>query len=168
MPPVSSRWLSPHPPPSSLPPRTSASPQVGRLHHTLEEHIHANTQLLADNSQRQVEIKAKEDEIRALRVGAQRTAGGREDTARCARRGGAVAPACCGPPHGAADPLSLACVDPWPLPCVLPVAQEEGAKAGKAREVMQVKLQQLEKQKGEVERMRDELKVGTGAGWGGG
>ncbi len=28
--------------------------QVGRLHHTLEEHVHANTQLLADNSQRQV------------------------------------------------------------------------------------------------------------------
>lgn len=42
--------------------------KVQRLHHTLEEHIHTNTQLLADNSQRQVEIKAKEDEIRALRV----------------------------------------------------------------------------------------------------
>lgn len=42
--------------------------KVGRLHHTLEEHVHTNTQLLADNSQRQVEIKAKEDEIRALRV----------------------------------------------------------------------------------------------------
>ena len=42
--------------------------KVGRLHHSLEEHIHANTQLLADNSQRQVEIKGKEDEIRALRV----------------------------------------------------------------------------------------------------
>ncbi len=42
--------------------------KVARLHHTLEEHVHTNTQLLADNSQRQVEIKAKEDEIRALRV----------------------------------------------------------------------------------------------------
>lgn len=28
--------------------------QVARLHHTLEEHVHANTQLLAENSQRQV------------------------------------------------------------------------------------------------------------------
>lgn len=28
--------------------------RAARLHHTLEEHIHANTQLLADNSQRQV------------------------------------------------------------------------------------------------------------------
>ena len=42
--------------------------KAARLHHTLEEHIHSNTQLLADNSQRQVEIKQKEDEIRALRV----------------------------------------------------------------------------------------------------
>ena len=42
--------------------------KAARLHHTLEDHIHANTQLLADNSQRQVEIKGKEDEIRALRV----------------------------------------------------------------------------------------------------
>ena len=42
--------------------------KVARLHHTLEEHIHTNTQLLSDNSQRQVEIKAKEDEIRALKV----------------------------------------------------------------------------------------------------
>ena len=42
--------------------------KAARLHHSLEDHIHANTQLLADNSQRQVEIKGKEDEIRALRV----------------------------------------------------------------------------------------------------
>jgi hypothetical protein len=42
--------------------------RAGRLHHSLQEHIHSNTQLLADNSQRQVEIKAKEDEIRLLRV----------------------------------------------------------------------------------------------------
>ncbi|KAL4853863.1 Cilia- and flagella-associated protein 58 [Chlorella vulgaris] len=41
--------------------------RAGRLHHSLQEHIHSNTQLLADNSQRQVEIKAKEDEIRLLR-----------------------------------------------------------------------------------------------------
>lgn len=28
--------------------------RAARLHHTLEDHIHSNTQLLADNSQRQV------------------------------------------------------------------------------------------------------------------
>lgn len=38
--------------------------------------------------------------------------------------------------------------------------QEEGAKAAKAREAMAAKLQQLEKQRGKVERTRDELKVG--------
>jgi acyl-CoA synthetase (AMP-forming)/AMP-acid ligase II len=48
----------------------SLAERAARLHHSLEDHIHTNTQLLADNSQRQVEIKAKEDEIRALRVGA--------------------------------------------------------------------------------------------------
>lgn len=42
--------------------------RVTRLHHTLEEYIHQNTQLLAENSQRQVDIKQKEDEIRTLRV----------------------------------------------------------------------------------------------------
>ena len=52
--------------------------KVGRLHHSLEEHIHANTQLLADNSQRQVEIKGKEDEIRALRVSGGCQWGGRQ------------------------------------------------------------------------------------------
>ncbi|EFN51138.1 hypothetical protein CHLNCDRAFT_141344 [Chlorella variabilis] len=80
--------------------------KAARLHHTLEEHIHSNTQLLADNSQRQVEIKQKEDEIRALR--------------------------------------------------------EEGVKAAKGREQMAAKLLQLEKQRGDVEVMRDELKARQG------
>lgn len=42
--------------------------QVSKLHHDLEEAIHTNTQLLADSSARQVELKAKEDELAALRV----------------------------------------------------------------------------------------------------
>ena len=37
--------------------------------------------------------------------------------------------------------------------------QEEGVKAGKAREQMAAKLLQLEKQRGDVEVMRDELKA---------
>ncbi|KAL4439847.1 hypothetical protein ABPG75_002848 [Micractinium tetrahymenae] len=55
--------------------------KVARLHHTLEEHVHSNTQLLADNSQRQVEIKAKEDEIRALREEGAKAAKAREQMA---------------------------------------------------------------------------------------
>eukprot|EP00887_Chlorella_sp_A99_P000486 scaffold17.g486.t1 len=55
--------------------------RVARLHHTLEEHIHQNTQLLAENSQRQVEIKHKEDEIRALREEAAKASKVREQTA---------------------------------------------------------------------------------------
>ena len=43
-----------------------------------------------------------------------------------------------------------------------PLPQEEGARAAKAREAMSAKLLQLEKQRGEVERTRDELKVGCG------
>lgn len=39
-----------------------------KLHHDLEEAIHTNTQLLADSSARQVELKGKEDELAGLRV----------------------------------------------------------------------------------------------------
>jgi hypothetical protein len=42
--------------------------QVTKLHHDLEEAIHTNTQLLADSSACQVELKGKEDELAALRV----------------------------------------------------------------------------------------------------
>lgn len=42
--------------------------QVTKLHHDLEEAIHTNTQLLADSSARQVELKSKEDELTGLRV----------------------------------------------------------------------------------------------------
>lgn len=42
--------------------------QVTKLHHGLEEAINTNTQLLADSSARQVELKAKEDELAGLRV----------------------------------------------------------------------------------------------------
>uniref|UniRef100_A0A061SN17 Flagellar associated protein n=1 Tax=Tetraselmis sp. GSL018 TaxID=582737 RepID=A0A061SN17_9CHLO len=43
-----------------------------KLHHDLEEQMHSNTQLLAENSQRQVELKVKEDEIAQIKVEAQR------------------------------------------------------------------------------------------------
>ena len=49
-------------------------------------------------------------------------------------------------------------------PALTAAPQEEGAKAGKAREQMAAKLQQLERQRGEVERTRDELKVGVRGG----
>jgi hypothetical protein len=42
--------------------------QVTKLHHDLEEAIHTNTQLLADSSARQVELKGKEEELAGLRV----------------------------------------------------------------------------------------------------
>lgn len=42
--------------------------QVSKLHHDLEEAVHTNTQLLADSSAKQVELKGKEDELAALRV----------------------------------------------------------------------------------------------------
>lgn len=42
--------------------------QVSKLHHDLEEAIHTNTQLLADSSAHQVELKAKEEELTGLRV----------------------------------------------------------------------------------------------------
>ncbi|CAG9466383.1 unnamed protein product [Pedinophyceae sp. YPF-701] len=44
------------------------SEKVQKLHHDLDEQIHQNTQLLAENSQRQVELKLKEDEIAAVRL----------------------------------------------------------------------------------------------------
>lgn len=42
--------------------------KVLKLHHDLEEQIHTNTQLLAENSQKQVELKAKDEEIGKLKV----------------------------------------------------------------------------------------------------
>jgi hypothetical protein len=41
---------------------------VSKLHHDLEEAVHTNTQLLADSSSRQVELRGKEEELAALRV----------------------------------------------------------------------------------------------------
>ena len=42
--------------------------KVQKLHRDLEEQIHTNTQLLAENSQKQVELKVKEDEIQSIKV----------------------------------------------------------------------------------------------------
>ncbi|KAI5082160.1 hypothetical protein GOP47_0001903 [Adiantum capillus-veneris] len=42
--------------------------KVTKLHSDLEEQIHANTQLLAENSQKQVELKIKDDEIQAVKA----------------------------------------------------------------------------------------------------
>ena len=42
--------------------------KVLKLHHDLEEQIHTNTQLLAENSQKQVELKTKDEGIAALKV----------------------------------------------------------------------------------------------------
>lgn len=42
--------------------------QVSKLHHDLEEAIHTNTQLLAESSAKQVELRSKEEELAALRV----------------------------------------------------------------------------------------------------
>jgi hypothetical protein len=42
--------------------------QISKLHHDLEEAIHTNTQLLADSSSRQVELRGKEEELAALRL----------------------------------------------------------------------------------------------------
>jgi hypothetical protein len=42
--------------------------QVTKLHHDLEEAIHTNTQLLADSSARQVELRSKEEELAGLKV----------------------------------------------------------------------------------------------------
>ena len=39
-----------------------------KLQHDLEEQIHTNTQLLAENSQKQILLKLKEDEINSIKV----------------------------------------------------------------------------------------------------
>ncbi|GBF96803.1 flagellar associated protein [Raphidocelis subcapitata] len=46
----------------------AATDRVTKLHHDLEEAVHANSQLLADNGARQVEIKAREEELAAVRA----------------------------------------------------------------------------------------------------
>jgi hypothetical protein len=38
---------------------------VTKLHHDLDEQVHINTQLLAENSGKHVELKAKEEELAA-------------------------------------------------------------------------------------------------------
>ena len=43
--------------------------KVQKLHHDLEEQIHTNTQLLAENSQKVVELKQKDAEIEQIKVG---------------------------------------------------------------------------------------------------
>ena len=43
--------------------------KVQKLHHDLEEQIHTNTQLLAENSQKVVELKQKDAEIDQIKVG---------------------------------------------------------------------------------------------------
>ena len=43
--------------------------KVQKLHHDLEDQIHTNTQLLAENSQKALELKQKEDEILQVKVG---------------------------------------------------------------------------------------------------
>ena len=42
--------------------------QVHKIHRDLEEQLQINAQLLADNSQRQIDIQAKETEVASLRV----------------------------------------------------------------------------------------------------
>ncbi|GFH17729.1 uncharacterized protein HaLaN_14421 [Haematococcus lacustris] len=56
--------------------------KVQKLHHDLEEQIHTNTQLLADNSQKQVELRVKEDEISQIKAEAMRVNRLREQTAK--------------------------------------------------------------------------------------
>lgn len=56
--------------------------KVQKLHHDLEEQIHTNTQLLAENSQKQVELKVKEDEIAQIKAEAMRVNKMREQTAK--------------------------------------------------------------------------------------
>jgi predicted nuclease with TOPRIM domain len=55
-------------------------PQVTKLHQDLEEQIHSNTQLLAENSQKQVELKLKEEEIAGIKQEAVRVNKLREAT----------------------------------------------------------------------------------------
>lgn len=56
--------------------------KVQKLHHDLEEQIHTNTQLLAENSQKQVELKVKEDEIAQIKAEAMRVNKVREQTVK--------------------------------------------------------------------------------------
>ncbi len=56
--------------------------KVQKLHHDLEEQIHTNTQLLADNSQKQVELRVKEDEIAQIKAEAARVNKLRDQTAK--------------------------------------------------------------------------------------
>lgn len=51
-----------------------------KLHGDLEEQIHSNTQLLAENSQKQVELKLKEEEIAGIKQEAVRVNKLREAT----------------------------------------------------------------------------------------
>ncbi|KAG2497197.1 hypothetical protein HYH03_004786 [Edaphochlamys debaryana] len=54
--------------------------KMQKLHHDLEEQIHTNTQLLAENSAKQVELKVKEEEIAAIKAEAARVNKLREQT----------------------------------------------------------------------------------------
>ncbi|KXZ47347.1 hypothetical protein GPECTOR_36g70 [Gonium pectorale] len=54
--------------------------KMQKLHHDLEEQIHTNTQLLAENSAKQVELKVKEEEIAAIKQEASRVNKLREQT----------------------------------------------------------------------------------------
>ena len=56
--------------------------KVQKLHHDLEEQIHTNTQLLAENSQKQVELKVKDDEIQAVKAEVARVNKLRDQTAK--------------------------------------------------------------------------------------
>eukprot|EP00798_Chlamydomonas_sp_ICE-L_P006525 gene6525-3166_t len=60
--------------------------KVQKLHHDLEEQIHTNTQLLAENSQKQMELKVKEDEIAQIKSEAMRVNKLREQTAKKIRQ----------------------------------------------------------------------------------
>ena len=42
--------------------------KVQKLHHHLEDQIHTNTQLLAENGSKALELKQKEDEIGSVKV----------------------------------------------------------------------------------------------------
>lgn len=42
--------------------------KVLKLHHDLEEQIHTNTQLLAENSQKQVELKNRDEDVIRLKA----------------------------------------------------------------------------------------------------
>ncbi|DBB05834.1 hypothetical protein WJX82_007880 [Trebouxia sp. C0006] len=54
--------------------------KVQKLHHDLEDQIHTNTQLLAENSQKAVELKQKEEDIVAVKAEAAKVAKVREAT----------------------------------------------------------------------------------------